>query len=649
VPDQALRAILEGVIEREPLLAAEALEAVQLGSDGAPANFEGLKAAAAFVGETPQHFIVQGLAKQILLKAFALSLSIRRATLPEGWEAALDEVSETRLVGLDATERPAAADEVEAPEEEEGEPDEADGDEGDDALARATVSDEARAQFERLVKSTRCRIRVDGRAVGSGFLVGPSTVLTAWHVIRDAEPPAEARVDVDLADGSRIPAVLPARFNSRCGDRELDDFFPENDNEVAGKHDIALLRLRRPVGAALGSVQVAGPDIRLKTNDMMILVHYPEAKYRGFSYGIFYKLRALTARWGHSVEAKGGSSGGGCFNSSLLLAGIHQGRAPKQPKQRSDRAPRSRLVPAALFPDQVRQMIAEDQAPPQLWSLDGTANGPLVVGRQDFFTAFAAANGPSSRVRGIRIKRVDAEAGVTGLPFSYRMLEFLIGRTVDLGLLLISLQTVIEDFTDEVVRRARLAGYDIGPVAGEPGVEADQTTEEAAASDRARRSAILLDGLAAAAGVRLWIFLDHPSAAFGDRLRASFEGFVDQALKLNNLRLVVAGYEAMSVPGQEFRYPYEAEGEGAPGMMTEFLDGFRRSDVVHLISLAAKELGVPVTDDLVSHIADGALGGMEAIGGVYGPKLAGALIDALRPELLQLAQRQPAGGGQGHG
>lgn len=646
MPDQALRAILEGVIEREPLLAAEALEAVQLGSDDAPVNFDGLKAAAGFVGQTPQHFIVQGLAKRSLLKAFALSLSIRKATLPEGWEAALDEVSETRLVDLDATERPPGADEIEAPEEEDHAPDDADGDEGDEALARATVSDEARAQFERLVKSTRCRIRVGGRAVGSGFLVGPSTVLTAWHVIRDAEPPADARVDVDFADGSRIPAVLPARFNSRCGDRELHGFFPKNDNEVAGKHDIALLRLRRPVGAALGSVQVAGPDVRLKTNDMMILVHYPEAKYSGFSYGIFYKLRALTARWGHSVTAKGGSSGGGCFNSSLLLAGVHQGRAPKE---RSDRSARSRLVPAALFPDQVRQMIAEDRAPPQIWSLDGTANGPLVVGRQDFFTAFAAANDPGSRVGGIRIKRVDAEAGVTGLPFSYRMLEYLVGRTVGLRLLRISLQTVIEDFTDEVARRASLAGYDIGPVAGEPGVDVDQTTEEAAASDRARRSAILLDGLAAADCVRLWIFLDHPSAVFGDRLRASFEGFVDQALKLNNVRLVVAGYEAMSVPGQEFRYAYEAEGEGAPGMMTEFLDGFRRSDVVHLISLAARELGVPVTDDLVNFIADKALAGMMPIGAVYEPKLASALINALRPELLELAQRPPEGGGQGNG
>lgn len=631
--DAALRPYLEAAILAEPQLAAEALQAVQMGSEDETLNFEGLKAAARFLAKPHERLIVDGLAGRQLLKAFTLALSVRGAALGEGWEAALQAVVEHREIELDAQESTAGtgrsgdlpeavavpADPVdEADEEEEGD------------LDQVTMSEADWERFLRLARATRCRIRIDGRPVGSGCLVGPSTVLTAWHVIRDAEPPRPARVDVELADGSRIAAVLPARFHSRCGDRELENLFPQNDNEVANAHDVALLQLRRPVGSSLGRVLVAEADVSLHTNDSMALVHYPEGNYRGISSGIFYKLRGLTARWGHSVRARGGSSGGPCFNSEMRLVGIHQGRAPAG---KSGAAPRGRLVPVSCFPQEMRAMIAADAAPPEVWSLDGTAHGPLVLGRRDFFTAFAAASGAAGRIRGIRVRRTSAEADTTGIPFSYMMLEYLVARGVDLRALRISFEADLPDFTDEVVRRAGLAGFDIasGVAAGEAEISA-----------RARRAAALLDSAAAQAGVRLWLFFEHPSAMFGDPLRIGFEAFVDQALRLDNLRLVVAGYEALTVPGQEFRYPTDAERDGPPGLLAEYLGGFRRSDVEHLLTVAASNLGVDISEDLVRDLADRVLEEQVAEAGVYDPGLAGAVVKALRPELARLARRAPA-------
>lgn len=637
--DTALRALLESAILDAPLLSAEALEAVQMGSDADVLNFDGLKAAARFAGVPHERFIVDGLARLSLLRAFTLALSVRGAPLGEGWEDALDRVVEHRRIDLAAHETAQTSEAGAAAVEEDGEDDP--GEEGDADLTRVTMSEEDWVRFQRLVRSTRCRIRVDGRVVGSGTLVGPSTVLTAWHVIRDADARHALPVDIDFADGSRVPAVLPARFGSRCGDRELQNLFPRNDNEVAEAHDVALLQLRRPVGASLSRVVIAGADVQLKTNDAMTLVHYPEGKYHGISIGVFYRLPRLKARWGHSVRARGGSSGGGCFNSAMVLVGVHQGRAP--PATRSA-APRGRLVPASRFPAELRQMIAADEAPPQVWSLDGTPHGPLVLGRQGFFTAFAAASRAAGRIRGIHVRRVSADADTTGIPFSYLMLEYLMARSVDLRALRISFETEIADFTDEVVRRAALAGFDLGPIEAGRGVEADQTTLEASIADRAKRAATLLDAAAAKACVRLWLFFEHPSAVFGDKLRMGFEAFVAQALRLDNLRLVVAGYEALTVPGQEFQFPAEAEREGPPGLLTEFLDGFRRSDIEHLFRTAASSLGVEITDELLRDWADRVLDGRRSTAGVYDAAEAGAVVAALRPELVRLARKAPTAG-----
>jgi V8-like Glu-specific endopeptidase len=628
VPD--IRAALEAAIRDHELAAADALMSIQLGAATQRIDFEGLRVAAQLTGRaaTFQAFVVEQIAALGLMRPFTVALAARGAALPDGWEAALA-----------AQDKAGEADEAGEDEAAEGDGED---DESDAELRRSNLVDIGK--FEDRARALRCRIFVNGNAGGSGFLVGPSTVMTAWHVIAPADGAANARIEVALADGQRIPAFLPIDIFSKCSASELASRLPANDDEVADLHDVAVLTLKRPAGAALGIARLAD-DPQLRSNDTAIVAHFPEGKDFGLGVGGFRKLRGLTSRWGHTAKTRAGSSGAACFDATYRVVGVHQGRLPA--------SRRGRLVPVNRFPKTVLDRIARDEAPPALWSLDGTVEGALVVGRQAFFQGFAAASRASTRVRGIRIKRVDAAADLSGIPFSYLMLEQMVARAIDTRVLRISFESVVHDLADEIARRAADIGLDIGEIAAAGGVGASQSTPEAVAADRSRRAAAALDALAGTRGLRLWIFLEHPSVVFGDELRAAFEGFIDHALRAPNLRLVVAGYEAVSIPGLEFGSAAGLGDDGLPGLLVEYIEGFTQGDVEALIRGAAAAFGRELSQDLVSERAEEAL---DTIGpgtnGLYDAWRAGEVVEALRPALRRLAKKAAGGArraGSGNG
>jgi hypothetical protein len=212
------------------------------------------------------------------------------------------------------------------------------------------------------------------------------------------------------------------------------------------------------------------------------------------------RLGKITARWGYTSGTDQGSSGGACFDTRLRLLGIHQGRGPENS---------GRLVPASRFLDKLRSIVASDVAPPAMWSLDGTPDGEFVIGRERFFQAFAAAR-RNQQVRGIRIRRVNAAGDLSGLPFTFHMLEQLVARSPDLRLVRVSFETLTADIADEIARRAADAGFDVGPIISSPGVAEGQSAPEAVGADRGRRAAALINQEAEKRHIQLWIFIDHP-------------------------------------------------------------------------------------------------------------------------------------------
>lgn len=155
----------------------------------------------------------------------------------------------------------------------------------------------------------------------------------------------------------------------------------------------------------------------------------------------------------------------------------------------------------------------------------------------------------AARVRGLWIRRVNLKHDVSGLPFSYELLDKLVARSPNARVIRVSFDTLVQDLPAEIARRAADANLQVEPPQARSGVGVDQTEPEAMIADRSRNLAQALEDKALALGITLWVFFDHPSVMFGDESRWALTAFVDQALRLKHLRVALAGYEAIQMPG----------------------------------------------------------------------------------------------------
>jgi hypothetical protein len=423
-----------------------------------------------------------------------------------------------------------------------------------------------------------------------------------------------------------VAATIPCQLESTCAPSE----FSSNgrlppDNALSDYSDIVLLDLKEPVALHLGAATLVEKPWDASTR-MIFLVHWPDGKDAGIGIGRASKIRNYTRRWAHDVPSQGGSSGGGCFDLEFRLIGLHQGRWDNV----------RRLVPLDGMLERLREEVANDVAPPILWSLSGTLSGQLVMGRDGFFKALPEIHQGRS-AKGLRVKRFDAEADLSGIPFTYLLLERMLARLpAPPQLLRISFETVVSDLPAEIVKRARLLGIEVADTPAEQGVAPDQTAPEAVESDRGRRVAQHLDTAAAADSRVLWIFIEHPSALFSEPVRYALEAFIDQALRLPSLRLLVAGYEAVALPGTEFNTIAEARQSSTPGFLTEYTGGFERQDLINLLTRAAQDLRLDVPANWAPGAAAGLLAGCQARLGRYPQENVADVVEKARVVLQGL-------------
>lgn len=483
----------------------------------------------------------------------------------------------------------------------------------------------------------RCRIFKNGAFAGSGCLVGPSLALTAWHVVA-VNPPGQAQdpapdIKIRLSDGRFLDAAMPARFASICGDREFGGHAPLADADVAGRNDVALLGLQSPAAAHLGYARLPASAPVAERGTTLVLVDYPDGDDRGFGVGRTSKIRNVTARVRHDVTTAEGSSGGPCFDAELQFLGIHQGRLGE------DR----RLVPLGLFLGDLVPLVDADVAPRELWSLDETERGALVIGRDALLEAIAAAGAPVTRVGGVRIKRRDLAAGSTGLAFSHDILAQLLTRRGPQHMLVrVAFDAPVPDLAVDVRRRVAAAGLKVPAAADEPGVTEGQAAPEGAAKDRSAVLAGAINAAAALADRIVWFFFDNPSVGISEPARLFLEGFVAASLPQPRLRVVIAGYETIPLAGQEFASPSAAAGDGPPGFLVEYLGGFRQTDLTDFLARASRTLrgdSDPAANDT---IAARVLLGHTAFNGEYPQADLPAVIEAMRPDLTLF--RQDGGG-----
>jgi hypothetical protein len=268
------------------------------------------------------------------------------------------------------------------------------------------------------------KIMVDGAFKGTGVLIGPHLVLTAWHVVAslfdpDTDPArpnrflpknnGQGRLSVEFDDLSGIldsqqPAGGPKRVqahaqwcaaHSECHPAELKDTLPQNLAELNGFWDYAVLRLAKTPGLERRWAALDARAVVPKERDPIVVFQYPGGQPLRFDphmvaapeapvpRGVIPQLRFL-----HTTNALGGSSGGPCFDRTFMFFGLHQG---KWIKTEGGGQTINRGVPILAFKEEIQQKIRNfpvpDPSESPVWKLsssDPSAPEAPIVGSESF-------------------------------------------------------------------------------------------------------------------------------------------------------------------------------------------------------------------------------------------------------------------------
>jgi hypothetical protein len=193
-----------------------------------------------------------------------------------------------------------------------------------------------------------CRVVVDGGTVtGTGFLVGPQTVVTSWHVVQslltgaDHQPARESAekisVEFDLV-GSRPAYNTGSRFHvtdqwlvaaSPCHPTELPRDSDRSGRrpdgvDVGGYLDYAILRLDGTPGRERGSYRL-DPE-RWPTKGPTCVVHHPAQFSQRAAFGDIVEVwpGEKGARVVHNAGTGYGSSGGVVLDGTFEAIALHQ-------------------------------------------------------------------------------------------------------------------------------------------------------------------------------------------------------------------------------------------------------------------------------------------------------------------------------------
>jgi hypothetical protein len=444
----------------------------------------------------------------------------------------------------------------------------------------------------------------DGRC-GVATLISHRLALTAWHVtVKDKRRERRTGLTVRTVDENKLIRVLGVRFEKPCHEWEWD--CGVQDANILREHpDVALLAIEQPMMTYCELP--ANPLPWVAGRQKLCLSHKQDDQGKGVT---FVTGRAtiddpprIELEWEDGVT-RPGSSGGSVFNTDLEFVGFHQAKLNGV----------SRIVPYTTFAgiEAFLKAIAEDRAPPFIFSLTGRVDGHLIIGRQRYCHAIHdVARGAAPHLRGIWIKRMEIDQ-TTGLEFSYDLLCQVLAQNGQAAQVFrVELSLGVEDLLETL--NERLHGG--APLAARPGAAEDETSEGASDKDRARQ---LVDRLAKAAGATegkpAWIYFDNPRGGLRKAAQQQLELLLAMILSDTRLRFVMAGGETYSVPGPKAEI---ASALTAPGVMVDYIGQFDREDVRYTLEAINRSLGLGLKEAAVNNVLDQALDGVESQGTVY--------------------------------
>lgn len=204
---------------------------------------------------------------------------------------------------------------------------------------------------ERMSRATYgvCRVEIAGNPAGTGFLIGPDTVITNFHVVEKAlskehstfKHQVTCRFDhAQLASGGsrlgRVVAVLPQCLDfSPYAAADLDPNLqtPPTDDEL----DYALLTLSEPVGneaspmsPTRGWITIPETVAPFTPNQTFIIIQHPLTAPKQTTKQVkFLNVDSRGTRVIYQADTHPGSSGSPCFTDEYELAALHHRGDPQ--------------------------------------------------------------------------------------------------------------------------------------------------------------------------------------------------------------------------------------------------------------------------------------------------------------------------------
>jgi hypothetical protein len=225
------------------------------------------------------------------------------------------------------------------------------------AVAGATPYQDIEAMILALskIRGQVCRIEIGGRPAGTGFLIGPSTVLTNWHVVHDpGGRPVDGASVVLRFDYLRAGAAIVHQGTEFRLERAwLLDALPASAMERGlpgasalpslDELDCAVLRVadepgRSRVGGdkglpgapSRGWVRVPPGTPALSLKSPLSIVQHPLAEPLSVATGTsaIVAVNANRTRVTYAVHTEPGSSGAPCFDANWALVALHHSGQP---------------------------------------------------------------------------------------------------------------------------------------------------------------------------------------------------------------------------------------------------------------------------------------------------------------------------------
>lgn len=183
---------------------------------------------------------------------------------------------------------------------------------------------------------------------GTGFLVGPDLVLTAYHVMREAIDRRVASGDVEVRfdvrrtpDGATIREGVPYKLSTKDW---LVDHRPFSSADLSeppvtvpapDELDYCLMRLEAAAGESgaggsadpgadkRGWIEVSASATAGTANDDIFILQHPRKRPLALAIGRHLGFSGADTRFRYDADTLGGSSGAPVFNSDLKLIGLH--------------------------------------------------------------------------------------------------------------------------------------------------------------------------------------------------------------------------------------------------------------------------------------------------------------------------------------